>query len=101
MDDQQQQGGWGAFSSWVSSSFRLQPSPEPLPSDSSRAFASDPLPATPAGPLPQLPGGTLTDTQCPVKVYMLNKDQEWDIQGAEHVVQLCGVTERHVPVVTA
>ena len=72
------------------------PLPRPPSSDSSRAFASDPLPATPAGPLPQLPGGTLTDTQWPVKVYMLNKDQEWDIQGAGHVVQLCGVTERHV-----
>ena len=30
-----------------------------------------------------------------MKVYTLNEDQQWDNQGAGHVVQLRGATEGH------
>ena len=41
--------------------------------------------------------GTLTDTQQPVKVYMLNEDQQWKNQGTGHVVLLHASSEGHVP----
>ena len=39
----------------------------------------------------------LTNIQQLVKVYTLNKDQQWDNQGARHIIQLCGAAEGHVP----
>ena len=59
----------------------LQPSGDPLPSNSSRALA------------PPAPDSTLTDTLQPVTVYTLNMDQQWDSQGTRHVIQLHGVAE--------
>ena len=47
--------------------------------------------------LPWPPGGTLTDTWQQVNVHMLNGDQQWDSQGARHVIQLHGAAEGHVP----
>ena len=35
-------------------------------------------------------GCTLTDTRRPVKVYMLNEDQQWDNQGTRHVLTWSG-----------
>ena len=55
-----------------------------------------PFLAPPAGPLPWPLGGMLTTIQWPVKVYTFNEDQQWDNQGARHLIQLCGVAEGHV-----
>ena len=51
---------------------------------------------TSAGPLSLPLGNMLTNTQQPMKVYRLNEDGQWDNQGAKYVIQLLGVTERHV-----
>ena len=40
----------------------------------------------------------LPDTRWPVKVYMLNQDQQWDNQSTKHVIQLRWAAEGHVPV---
>ena len=54
----------------------LKTSLDPLPSHSSRAFDL-------------IPSHMLTNTRWPVKVYMLNQDQQWGNQGTGHVIQLC------------
>ena len=38
----------------------------------------------------------LTDTQWSVKVYTVHEDQQWDNQGARHVIRLHGAAEGHV-----
>ena len=62
----------------------LQPSLDPLSSQSSQAFALT-------------PSHRSTNIQWPVKVYMLKEDQQWDNQGTRHVIQLQWVAEGHVP----
>ena len=57
----------------------------------------NPFPVTPAGPLPQPLSSMVINIQQLVKVYTLNKDQQWDNQGARHIIQLCGAAEGHVP----
>ena len=67
---------------------QLQPLPYPLPSDSIRAFTSAPrlhIDSHPAA----------------YEDYMLNEDQQWDNQGAGHVVQQCGAVEGHVMLVNS
>ena len=49
-----------------------------------------------AGPLPWPTSCILTNIQQPVKVYTLNEDQQWDNQGAGHVIHLHGVAEGHI-----
>ena len=61
----------------------LQPSSDPVPSHSDRAFAST-------------PSHRSTNIWWPVKVYMLKEDQQWDNQGSRHVIQRHWMAEGHV-----
>ena len=63
-------------------------------SNTSSRLPWTPFPVTPAGPLPQPLGSTVINIQQLVKVYTLNKDQQWDNQNARHVIQLCGAAEK-------
>ena len=65
-------------------------------SNTSSRLPWTPFPVTPAGPLPQPLGSTVNNIQQLVKVYTLNKDQQWDNQNARHVIQLRGAAEGHV-----
>ena len=55
-----------------------------------------PFPVIPAGPLPQPLGSMVINIQQLVKVYTLNGNQQWDNQGAGHVIHLHGVAEGHI-----
>ena len=83
-DHQWQQRDQGALCSWVSISIGFNLPLYSFPSHSCREVAS-------------FPSCTLTDTWLPIKVYILNKDQQRDSQDPVPVIQLHGVVKGHVP----